>query len=161
MFKSTWVKTWFLPLFNQFEKRNGFFHVWVERFDDVLWPFFQLFRENSLRQGVSWIMFRSDVAELLRVYCLLDFSNCDRKHASFAAKFNVIAGIQFRQKLWHDKGCFRCAVLVTAQPFCSMLLTKLNVLAASCLATLCCQTSWKVRFRVLSPTFNLSELRYL
>ena len=33
MFKSTWVKTWFLPLFNQFEKRNGFFHVWVERFD--------------------------------------------------------------------------------------------------------------------------------
>ena len=32
---------------------------------------------------------------------------------------------------------------------------------ASCLATLCCQTTWKVRFRVLSPTFNLSELRYL
>ena len=40
-----------------------------------LWPFFQPFRENSLRQGVSWIMFRSHAAELLRVYCLLDFSN--------------------------------------------------------------------------------------
>ena len=59
-----------------------------------LWPFFQLFRENSFRQGVSWIMFRSDVAELLRVYCLLDFSNCDRKLASlFSQSINFFPNI--------------------------------------------------------------------
>ena len=64
-----------------------------------LWPFFQLFRENSLRQGVSWIMFRSDVAELLRVYCLLDFSNCDRKLASLfsqSIKFKAFSSFPMR-----------------------------------------------------------------